>query len=69
MPDTSEVIKLPRTYKEKIRFVFHQLCKKNGGASPSEVTREMHKRKWLAASDTVIDIADLMNDMRKKGVM
>ena len=27
----------------------------------------MHERGWLAAADTVIDIADLMKDLRDTG--
>lgn len=53
------------TYNEKIRTCFEAVARKNKrkkihGASASEVTAEMAKRKWLAPGDTTIDIADLM---------
>lgn len=55
------------TYDDKIVEVFGALASKNDGASPAEVTDEMHKRGWLSPMDTVIDIADLMRDLRNRG--
>ncbi len=58
----------PRAYADKIIQCFRDLCdKQSDGASPDEVTKLMHERGWLAAADTVIDIADLMKDLRDTG--
>lgn len=60
----------PKTYKDKIRVCFAHLCEKNGdGASPAEVTEEMRKRGWLTALDTVIDIKDIMGELRNEGAL
>lgn len=56
-------------YDQKIRTVFEHLCQKNGGASPAEVTEEMAKRGWLSSTDTVIDIADQMKELRSQGML
>lgn len=58
---------VPATYEDKIFMVFSQLCDKQGGASPAEVTAEMSNRGWLSELDTVIDIVDLMGAMRARG--
>lgn len=57
----------PKMYDEKIIKCFTELCKKNGGASPSEVYLDMSSRGWLSSMDTVIDIADLMRELRDRG--
>lgn len=55
------------TYDQKIRECFKAVCKRNKDkkASAAEVTEEMEKRGWLSEMDTVIDIADLMRNMRE----
>lgn len=57
------------SYGQKISMVFRDLAVENGGASPAEVTDEMHRRGWLSKLDTVIDIADQMKDLRSKGIL
>ena len=60
----------PKTYNDKIRVCFKHLCEKNPkGASPAEVTTEMVRREWLSPMDTVLDIADLMRDLRNQGAL
>jgi hypothetical protein len=55
------------TYDDKIIECFRAVCVRTGeGASPDEVTQEMHDRKWLSPLDTVIDIADIMKRLRFK---
>lgn len=61
---TTESGNEPKAYVDKIRVCFTHLCNQNGGASPAEVTEEMRKRKWLSPLDTVIDIKDIMQDLR-----
>ena len=62
-----------KSYDEKIIDCFKAVCKRNeelegeAGASPSEVTNEMHKRGWLSDMDTVIDIEELMRGLRNRG--
>lgn len=56
-------------YEVQIVAVFKDLCAKNGGASPHEVTQELHARGHLSAMDTVIDIADLMRELRDRGAL
>jgi hypothetical protein len=56
-------------YEKHIVKAFEDLCKENGGASPHEVTQEMAKRGQLASLDTVIDVADLMKELRDKGLL
>lgn len=56
-------------YDARIVQVFKDLCAKNGGASPAEVTHEMHSRGYLSDMDTVIDIADLMRGLRNRGLL
>lgn len=57
------------TYNEKICQVFRDLCQRNGGASPAEVTEEMVNRGWLSDLDTVIDIEKLMRGLRDRGLL
>lgn len=56
-------------YDARIIQVFKDLCMKNGGASPNEVTQEMHARGYLSDMDTVIDIADIMRSLRNRGLL
>lgn len=56
-------------YESKIITAFRDLCKANGGASPFEVMQELEKRSQLAELDSVIDIADLMKDLRGRGLL
>lgn len=57
-------------YEQKILSAFQDLCKANGdGASPHEVTQEMHRRGHLAEMDTVIDIEDQMKNLRSRGLL
>lgn len=58
---------MPTPYEEKIIKTFRELCKKNGGASPHEVTELLAQREQLSPLDTVIDVADLMKELRSKG--
>ncbi len=54
------------TYNEKILecFDYCSFFKNEGkGASATDVTEEMKKRGWLSDLDTVIDIANLMEDL------
>lgn len=57
------------SYERKIMDAFEAVNKANGGkgASADEVTQEMQKRGTLSELDTVIDIADLMGEMSKRG--
>ena len=57
------------SYGEKICKVFDDLCERNAdkGASPAEVTHEMAARGWLSPTDTVIDIEELMQGLRREG--
>ena len=57
------------SYGEKICAVFDALCERHidRGASPSEVTNEMAARGWLSPYDTVIDIEELMQGLRREG--
>jgi hypothetical protein len=59
----------PKTYDEKVIRCFKDACKNNGSnsASPADVTRLMAERKWLTSLDTVIDIADIMKELRNRG--
>jgi hypothetical protein len=67
--ETIEVVEVPhgepKTYNDKIRVCYAAVDERGGGkgASPLEVTDEMHKRGWLSPMDTVIDVADLMGEM------
>lgn len=55
----------PKTYDEKIIACYQHLCSKQAdGASPDEVTKEMHERGWLSPMDTVIDIEKIMRRLR-----
>jgi hypothetical protein len=59
-------------YERYIVEAFKALCEENKkkgieGASPDEVTKRMARRGELAALDTVLDIADIMKDLRGKG--
>lgn len=56
-------------YDAHIVQVFKDLCAKNGGASPHEVTQEMHSRGYLSDMDTVIDIERLMRGLRDRGLL
>lgn len=56
-------------YEQRIVSTFKELCNKNGGASPAEVTELMSKRGQLSTLDTVIDIANLMKELRDKGLL
>lgn len=68
MEATTETSNEPKAYVDKIRVCFAHLCEKNGdGASPAEVTEEMSRRGWLSPLDTVIDIKDIMQDLRNQG--
>lgn len=58
------------TYEDKIKVVFAEICEKQtDGASASDVTFGMAKRGWLSPLDTVIDIADIMRQMRDRGAL
>jgi hypothetical protein len=58
----------PVLYSDRILACWNHLCSlQKDGASPAEVTNEMAKRGWLSPMDTVIDIADLMTDLRRQG--
>ena len=59
----------PTLYEQKIIDTFKELCEKNGGASPAEVTHLMADRDQLSAVDTVIDIADQMKALRARGML
>lgn len=55
----------PKTYDDKIVACYQYLCsKQSDGASPAEVTAEMHRRGWISPMDTVIDIEKLMRRLR-----
>ena len=56
-------------YEQHIVTAFQDLCKKNGGASPAEVTHLMADRGQLSKLDTVIDVADLMRGLRDRGLL
>jgi hypothetical protein len=55
------------TYDEKIIVCFRELCEKQGGASPAEVTELMREKGWLSPFDIVLDIAVLMKRLREEG--
>lgn len=55
-------------YEQKIIDAFKALCAEQpDGASPAEVTKRLRDRGEIAALDTVIDIADQMKTLRKRG--
>lgn len=54
-------------YEQEIVSTFKRLAKENGGASPHEVCEDIAKRGKLAELDTVIDVADLMKELRNRG--
>jgi hypothetical protein len=56
-------------YEQHIVTAFQDLCKKNGGASPAEVTHLMAERGQLATLDTVIDIVEIMRVLRDRGLL
>lgn len=56
-------------YEKKIVQAFKDLCDKQGGASPAEVTTLLQEREELGALDTVIDIADQMKELRNRGYL
>ena len=57
-------------YEQKILQAFKDLCAKNpngDGASPAEVTKLLAERNQISPLDTVLDIADLMRELRNRG--
>ncbi len=62
---------MPTAYESKIIQAFRDVCKKSadGCASPADVAHLMEERKELAELDTVIDIADQMKELRKRGYL
>ena len=61
---------MPTKYEGFIIKAFQDLCKKQkSGASPAEVTSLLAKRKQLTALDSVLDIADLMKDLRGRDLL
>jgi hypothetical protein len=60
----------PTDYEKKIIQVFKEACEQNkGGVSPADVTKIMSERGELAMLDTVIDVAGIMRDLRKRGLL
>jgi hypothetical protein len=58
----------PPEYKFHIIQAFVDVCKTtHSGASPFEVMELLSKRNQLAKYDTVLDIADIMKELRKNG--
>ena len=57
------------SYERKIKDAFDEVNKANGGkgASATEVTEVMRKNGTISEMDTVIDIADLMQEMAQRG--
>ncbi len=57
------------SYERKIMDAFEAISKANGGkgASAAEVTEYMTKNGTISELDTVIDIADCMQEMSKRG--
>jgi hypothetical protein len=68
---------MPTPYEEKIIKAFKDICAnsvtkenpKGHGASPAEVVAELAERKELSDMDSVIDIADIMKDLRNRGLL
>lgn len=59
----------PQTYDQKIIRCFEDACESNAdgdGASPDEVTKLMHERKWLSPMDTVLDVEKIMRRLRNE---
>jgi hypothetical protein len=59
-----------KDYDKKIIKAFKDASKANGpgeGASPTDVTTLLAERGELSPLDTVIDIADLMKELRDLG--
>jgi Asp-tRNA(Asn)/Glu-tRNA(Gln) amidotransferase C subunit len=56
-------------YEKKILEAFNKVSTSNQGkgASPAEVTKQMREDETLSPADTVIDIADLMNELSTRG--
>lgn len=58
----------PETYDDRVCAVFRIVCAEQGaGASPAEVAAELKKRGWLSELDSVIDVADIMRELRDRG--
>lgn len=56
-----------RSYEDKVLAAFMKLCETQDGASAFEVLRYMEAAGELAALDTVIDIADIMQKLADQG--
>jgi hypothetical protein len=56
-------------YADKIRKAFKDICEMQGDASPIDVTNLLRERGQLSSVDTVIDIADIMRELREEGLL
>ena len=59
-----EAADTPVLYQDKIKTCVKHLLLVHILVCANSVTNEMAKRGWLSPLDSVIDIADIMRDMR-----